>query len=63
MVAWAVAWAMAWAVGKGKKSNLKKKEWPPGSMPGGHNFVLLNVSINKMPVFVSAVVINNFQIM
>jgi len=35
-----------------------EKEWPPRVDPGGHNYVVLNVSINNTPVFVSAVVIN-----
>jgi len=30
---------------------------PPEVDPGGHHFVVLNVSINNTPVFVSAVVI------
>jgi len=32
------------------------KKGHQGSNPGGHHFVVLNVSINNTPVFVSAVV-------
>jgi hypothetical protein len=32
------------------------KKWPLGTDPGGHHFVVLNVSINKKLIFVSQVV-------
>jgi len=35
---------------------LTNNNWPPEVDPGGHSFVILNVSINNTPVFVSAVV-------
>ena len=35
---------------------LINSKWPPGVDPGGHRFVVLNVSINNTPVFVSAAV-------
>ena len=35
---------------------LTNNKWPLGIDPGGHNFVVLNVSINKKPFFVSEVV-------
>ena len=36
---------------------LINNKWPPGTDPGGHHFVVLNVSINNKPFFFSAVVI------
>jgi len=39
--------------------NLTYEKGHQGSSPGGHNFVFLNVSINKKPFFFSEVVINN----
>ena len=36
---------------------LTNNKWPLGIDPGGHHFVVLNVSINNTPVFVSEVVI------
>ncbi len=35
---------------------LTNNKWPPEVGPGGHHFVVLNVSINNTHVFVSAVV-------
>jgi len=35
---------------------LINNKWPLGIDPGGHSFVVLNVSINNTPVFVSGVV-------
>jgi hypothetical protein len=35
---------------------LTNNKWPLGSDPGGHHFVVLNVSINKKPLFFSEVV-------
>ena len=35
---------------------LIKNKWPLGVDPGGHHLLLLNVSINKKPVFLSYVV-------
>jgi len=35
---------------------LVNNKWPPEVDPGGHRFVVLNVSINNTPVSVSAVV-------
>ena len=35
---------------------LHYNKWPLGIDPGGHNFVVLNVSINKKRFFVSQVV-------
>jgi hypothetical protein len=35
---------------------LTNNKWPLGIAPGGHHFVVLNVSINKKPIFVSEVV-------
>ena len=35
---------------------LINNKWPLGIDPGGHHFVVLNVSINKKPVFVSQIV-------
>jgi hypothetical protein len=32
---------------------LTNSKWPPRVDPGGHHFVVLNVSINNTPVFVS----------
>jgi hypothetical protein len=32
------------------------KKWPPRINPGGHHFVVLNISINNTPVFVLYVV-------
>ena len=36
---------------------LTNNKWPPGIDPGGHHFVVLNVSISNTPDFVSEVVI------
>ena len=36
---------------------LTNSKWPLGIDPGGHHFVVLNVSINKKPDFVPEVVI------
>jgi hypothetical protein len=36
---------------------LTNNKWPLGIDPGGHHFVVKNVSINNTPVFVSEVVI------
>ena len=36
---------------------MTNNKWPLEIDPGGHHFVVLNVSINKKPVFVSEVVI------
>jgi hypothetical protein len=36
---------------------LTNKKWPLGIDPGGHHFVVLNVSINSTPIFFSPVVI------
>jgi hypothetical protein len=35
---------------------LINNKWPLGIDPGGHHFIVLNVSINKKPVFLSYVV-------
>jgi len=35
---------------------LTNNKWPPRVDPGGHHFVILNVSINNKPIFVSQVV-------
>jgi len=35
---------------------LTNNKWPLGIDPGGHHFVVLNVSINKKPFFFSEVV-------
>jgi len=37
---------------------LTNNKWPPRVDPGGHHFVVLNVSINKKLFFVSYVVTN-----
>lgn len=36
---------------------LTNNKWPLGIDPGGHHFVVLNISINKKPFFFSEVVI------
>ena len=32
---------------------LTNNKWPLGTDPGGHHFVVLDVSINKKPIFFS----------
>ena len=41
---------------------LINNKWPLGVDPGGHHFLLLNVSINKTAVFVSEVVTYNKRV-
>ena len=52
--------ALFWCTQIGRNADLLltlvNNKWPLGIDPGGHHFVVLNVSINNTPVFFSEVV-------